>query len=188
MANSDVSTQLILSEQTGRYKRNTLIANLIITVLYFSDAPLGDVKLFGVGLSSVDDSEAIAWLVCAIIAFYQWAMMAYSGWRDWRKWDESIREVFHFSPFVIGTGRLIGARYWVDGYTPGLTIMEVASTESSVRWGAGRAGKPTKAGDIAKSDISHIRWRLIPFLTFEFLGPLLWGAACVVLAAVKAYG
>ena len=69
MANPDVSTQPILSEQTGRYKRNTLIACLIITVLYFTDAPLGNVKFFGVWLSGVEDREATAWFVFAVIAF-----------------------------------------------------------------------------------------------------------------------
>ena len=188
MANPDVSTQPILSEQTGRYKRNTLIASLIITVLYFTDAPLGNVKFFGVGLSGVEDREAAAWFVFAVIAFYQWVMMAYYGWRDWCKWDSSIKKAFNLSPRAIAFTGLKGAEYWVEGCVTGFTVQEVEDRGSTIIW---RLTKEDSGGaqlQTARSDKTHIRLRLIPFLTFEFLIPLAWGAVCVGLAAIKAFG
>ncbi len=94
MANPDVSAANILGERGIRYKRNTLAASLIATVLYLTNASLGDVSLFGVSLSNVEDKEAVAWMIFFAILGYQWVMLVYYGWMDWRIWQQRVRETF----------------------------------------------------------------------------------------------
>jgi len=83
MADPDVSAANILGERGIRYKRNTLVASLIATVLYLTNAALGDVSLFGVSLSNVEDKEAAAWIVFFVILIYHLIMLVYYGWMDW---------------------------------------------------------------------------------------------------------
>ncbi len=88
MADPDVSAANILGERGIRYKRNTLAASLIATVLYWTEASLGDVSLFGVSLSNAEDKEATAWTVFFLILIYQWLMLAHYGWGDWLSWRD----------------------------------------------------------------------------------------------------
>ena len=104
MAHLDVSAASILGERGIRYKRNTLAASLIATVLYWTNASLGDVSLFGVSLSNVEDKEAAAWIIFFVILIYHWIMLTYYGWTDWRIWQERVRRTFklHLETSPIG--------------------------------------------------------------------------------------
>jgi len=124
MANLDVSSASILGDRGLRYKRNTLAACLIVTVLYWTDAPLGDVSLFGVSLSNVENKEAAAWLILLAILGYQWVMLTYYGWRDWRVWQRRIRDAFYFSPRHAAFWMRAGSMVWQGGRTSWLTPLE----------------------------------------------------------------
>ena len=56
----DHASANILGERGLRYKRNTLAISLIVTVLAWTNAPLGEVSLFGVSLSEHTNSESIS--------------------------------------------------------------------------------------------------------------------------------
>lgn len=187
MAEPDVSAASILGEPGLRYKRNNLAASLIATVLYWTDAPLGDVSLFGVSLANVQDKEATAWLIFFVILCYQWIMLAYYGWVDWRVWQLRIRENFKFSPLNIAFWMKEGAVMWGAGTPTTSVLKEVDRHPNYFIWRAlppEEVQNPTK-GHIFYSDRENIRWRLGAFLTIEFGLPFCWGLACLYLAVSK---
>ena len=188
MASLDVSEASILGERGIRYKRNTLAANLIATVLYLTKASLGDVSLFGVSLSNVQDKEAAAWTVFFVILIYQWIMLTYYGWTDWRIWQQRVRQTFLLPvrnmAFWIGEG----TRLWQGGVLSDFTIHSTGSNPQIISWEARNPSGAKKSGNVSHGDRSHIRWRLIAFLTIEFGVPFLWGLACLNLALAKING
>ena len=122
MATLDNTGASILGERGARYKRNILAASLIATVLYLTNATLGDVTLFGISLSNVEDKEAAAWTIFFAILSYQWVMLAYHGWTDWRGWQQHIRQVYSFSPRHVAFWMINGIIWWEGGAPSGLTV------------------------------------------------------------------
>ncbi len=185
----DVSAQSILGERGIRYKRNTLAASLIATVLYWTNASLGDVSLFGVSLSNVEDKEAAAWIIFFIILIYHWIMLAYYGWTDWRIWQQRVRRTFNLSPRNIAYWMKVGAVGWDEGEPSNTIVYEIEDQPEHVEWTA-RApdGQHIYKNYISHSDRENIRWRLTAFLTTEFGLPFLWGLACLYLALSKILG
>ncbi len=172
----------ILGERGMRYKRNTLAASLIATVLYLTNAPLGEVSLFGVSLSNVEDKEPAAWAIFLVILAYQWVMLIYYGWTDWRIWQSRIRHDLHFSPWNIAAWMKIGAAEWEGGMKTEKTIINVKKIPSGLHWRAAERGGAVLETNLQNSDREMVRWRLAVFLTIEFGAPFLWGAACLFLA------
>ena len=185
MADPDVSAANILGERGVRYKRNTLAASLIATVLYWTNASLGDVSLFGVSLSNVQDKEAAAWTVFFVILIYQWIMLTYYGWTDWRIWQKRIRHDLHFSPWNIAAWMKNRAAMWEGGMKTEQAIIKVIKIPGGLHWEAAKRGAVKTVVDLLNSDREMVRWRLAAFLTVEFGAPFLWGAACLYLALSK---
>ncbi len=187
MADPDVSAANILGERGIRYKRNTLVASLIATVLYLTNAALGDVSLFGVSLSNVEDKEAAAWKIFFVILIYHWIMLAYYGWTDWRIWQQRVRQEFSFSVrnvvFRISEGTVV----WQHGVPSKLIVSQWRNEPQGIAWTAQRKGV-TQQGSFSYSERENIRWRLFAFLTMEFGLPFLWGLACLYLALTKILG
>ena len=185
MASLDVPSASILGERGIRYKRNTLAASLIATVLYFTSAPLGDVSLFGVSLSKVQDKEVAAWTIFLVILAYQWVMLVYYGWTDWRLWQNGIRDNLHFSPWNIAAWMKNGAAMWENGIKTEKALSRFKNIPGGLQLTAGtdKGGKTTTS--LMNSDREMVRWRLAAFLTIEFCAPFLWGAACLFLVLSK---
>ena len=188
MASLDVSAASILGERGIRYKRNTLAASLIATVLYWTKAPLGDVSLFGVSLSNVQDKEAAAWTIFFVILIYQWIMLTYYGWTDWRIWQQRVTETFNFS--VRNTAFWInkGTPVWQGGTPSDYIIRSTGYSSHHINWSAKNSADVTLGGNVRHDDRALIRWRLLAFLTIEFGLPFLWGLACLYLALSKILG
>lgn len=188
MATIDVSAASILGNRGIRYKRNTLAASLIATVLYWTSAPFGEVSLFGVSLTNVEDKEAVAWMIFFVILSYQWVMLAYYGWTDWRIWQQRVRQTFNLSPRNIAYWMKVGAVMWDDeGGPSNLIVYETKVRPNTVEWSA-RDKKTARSSHFSHSDRENIRWRLTAFLTTEFGLPFLWGLACLYLALSKIFG
>ena len=187
MATLDVSAASILGERGIRYKRNILAASLIATVLYWTKAPLGDVTLFGVSLSNVQDKETAAWIIFFVILIYQWIMLTYYGWTDWRMWQQRVRIEFKFSvrnlAFWISNRTVL----WQGGVPSKLIVFKTNKRPEGLEWEARHKANRTN-GFIRYDDRAHIRWRLFAFLTIEFGLPFLWGLACLYLALAKIKG
>jgi hypothetical protein len=185
MASLDVSAVSILGERGIRYKRNTLAASLIATVLYWTKAPLGDVSLFGVSLSNVQDKEAAAWIIFFVILIYQWIMLTYYGWTDWRIWQQRVRETFSLlvrnAAFWIGKGTVA----WEGGLPTEWIISHTVNNHRQIHWTARRSGGAKRSGSMLYTDREYVRWRLLAFLTIEFGLAFLWGLACLYLALSK---
>lgn len=188
MTDIDVSAASILGERGIRYKRNTLAASLIATVLYLTDAPLGKVSLFGVSLSNVEDKEVAAWMIFLAILSYQWVMLAYYGWRDWSVWQQRIRETFRISPLNIAFWIKKGAVMWEEGMPSGFIVFRTKIVPQGVKWTARAAKGSTFENFLRHSHRENIRWRLIAFLTIEFGLPFLWGLVCLYIAMSKILG
>ncbi len=188
MASLDVSAASILGERGIRYKRNTLAASLIATVLYWTHAPLGDVSLFGISLSNVEDKEASAWTIFFVILIYHWIMLTYYGWTDWRIWQQRVRETFSLSvrnaAFWISKGTVV----WESGLPSEWIISPTVTDPRTIHWTAKREGAAKMGGSILHSEREYIRWRLLAFLTIEFGIPFLWGLYCLYLALSKILG
>lgn len=189
MADADVSDESILGERGLRYKRNTLVASLIATVLYLTDAPLGKAELFGVGLSGVKDQEAAAWGIFLAILGYQLVMLAYYGLMDWRIWQYRIKETFKLSPWNIAFWMREGAKTWEHGLPTNSAIASLSESPQHINW---QSRAPNGASglrkNLARTDQENIRWRLTAFLTIEFGWPYLWGLACAGIAMTKVFG
>ena len=175
----------ILGERGMRYKRNTLAASLIATVLYLTNAPLGEVSLFGVSLSNVEDKEPAAWAIFLVILAYQWVMLIYYGWTDWRIWQSRIRHELHFSPWNIAAWMKKGAAMWAGGMKTEKTIFISKKTTGGLAWTAAARGSSKAGHTLLNNDREMVRWRLAAFLTIEFGAPFLWGAACLFLVLSK---
>ena len=184
MADIDVSGANILSERGVRYKRNTLAASLIATVLYLTNAPLGQVKIFGVGLSNVENQEVAAWTIFLAILGYQWIMLTYYGWRDWRIWQQRIRETFLLSGQNIAFW-LIGAKVWDKSKSSFKIVSVDESHHTDLHWRSESEEGGGIGAAFSRSDRENIRWRLIAFLTIEFGLPFLWGLGCLCIAISK---
>ena len=190
MATLDIAAASILGERGVRYKRNTLAASLIATVLYWTSAPLGEVSLFGISLSNVEDKEAAAWTIFIVILAYQWAMLTYHGWTDWRVWQQQVRQTFSFSPRNVAFWMNEGVVMWEGGAPSDMIVHKIKVRPQGVKWvvrsraGGGR----TQSGVLPRSARENIRWRLTAFLTLEFGLPFLWGLACLYLALSKIFG
>ena len=174
METQDVSALSILGERGIRYKRNTLAASLIATVLFLTNAPLGDVSLFGVSLSSFQDKEAAAWIIFFVILIYQLIMLTYYGWTDWRIWQQRVRATFKLSvrnaAFWIGKGTIS-----LDHGIPTDFIVSYATKDPrNFDWTAISPGGGKRKGSVLHSDREYVRWRLLAFLTVEFGLPFLW--------------
>ena len=189
MADPDVSAASILGERGIRYKRNTLAASLIATVLYWTNASLEGVSLFGVSLSNVEDKEAAAWIIFSVILGYQWVMLTYYGWTDWSIWQQRVREAFHLSGQNIAFWINEGAEVWAHG-VPSRRIISVNKNQpQGIGWEAKDLdGASTLRVVLSHSDRNNIRWRLLAFLTMEFGLPFLWGLYCLYLALSKILG
>lgn len=188
MSAIDVSATNILSERGVRYKRNALAASLIATVLYWTDAPLGQVNLFGVTLSNVEDQEAAAWTVFLAILSYQWVMLAYYGWRDWRVWQQRIRDTFYLSPVNIAFWMRKGAVMWEHGAASELAITTVSRGSLGINWTAQDPAKHRAQNvRLVYGHQESIRWRLLAFSTIEFGLPFLWGFGCLCIAISKIF-
>ena len=189
MSATDVSDANILGERGLRYKRNTLAASLIATVLYWTDAPLGEVNFFGVGLSNVKDQEAVAWTVFLAILGYQWVMLTYYGCRDWSIWQQRIRQTFEISVWALAVWFREGSDMWRDGAPTGLTVSKISTGPDGYRWEARTAdGRQSySGGHFQHSHRANIRWRLTAFLTIEFGLPCLWGFGCLFIAMSKIF-
>ena len=187
MAQFDVSAVNILGERGIRYKRNILAASLIATVLYLTNAALGDVSLFGVSLSNVEDKEAAAWKIFFVILIYHWIMLAYYGWTDWLIWQQRVRIEFKFS--VRNLAFWISARtvLWQGGVPSKLIVFKTNKRPEGLAWEA-RYKTTQDNGVFRYDDRARIRWRLFAFLTIEFGLPFLWGLACLYLALTKILG
>ncbi len=188
MATLDIAAASVLGERGVRYKRNTLAASLIATVLYWTNAHLGEVTLFGISLSDVEDKEAAAWMIFFAILSYQWVMLAYYGWTDWRIWQQQVRQTFSFSPRNVAFWMNDGAVMWEDGAPSKLIVYGTKVQPQGVKWTARNPAGTTYEGLIPRSARVHIRWRLTAFLTMEFGLPFLWGLACLYLALSKIFG
>ena len=190
MATLDIAAASILGERGFRYKRNILAASLIATVLYLTNATLGDVTLFGISLSNVEDKEAAAWTIFFAILGYQWVMLAYHGWTDWRIWQQHVRQDFRFSPRNVAFWMNEGVVMWKGGAPSDMIVHKIKVHPQGVKWvvrsraGGGR----TQKGVIPRSAREHIRSRLIAFFTLEFGLPFVWGLACLILASSKILG
>ncbi len=191
MADLDISAANILGERGIRYKRNTLAASLIATVLYWTNAPLGDVSLFGVSLSNVQDKEAAAWTIFFVILIYHWTMLAYYGWTDWRVWHQRVTEEFGFSVrnlvFRISKGTVV----WKGGAPSKWVVAKTEKRSNGIDYETKKQGSPMsqRKGMVALySDRAHVRWRLLAFFTMEFGLPFLWGTVCLFLALSKILG
>ncbi len=193
MADPDVSAANILGERGIRYKRNTLAASLIATVLYWTEASLGDVSLFGVSLSNAEDKEATAWTVFFLILIYQWLMLAHYGWGDWLSWRDKISREFKFSVWAAAFWIKEGTVMWDRGLPTNKFVTETKSVPHGLSYDAATqrekdAGRSTHHDVIRNSDRENIRRRLLVFLTIEFGLPFLWGPACLFLALAKING
>ena len=175
----------ILGERGMRYKRNTLAASLIATILYWTNAPLGEVSLFGVSLSNVEDKEPAAWAIFLVILAYQWVMLIYYGWTDWRIWQNRIRHDLNFSPWNIAAWMKNGTAMWESGMKTEKAVINVNKMPGGLHWTAAKRGDAKSVSTLLNSDREMVRWRLAAFLTVEFGAPFLWGAACLFLALSK---
>ncbi len=187
MASLDVSSASILSERCIRYKRNTLAASLIATVLYWTSAPLGEVSLFGISLSNVADKEAVAWLIFLVILSYQWVMLAYYGWTDWRIWRQRVRTTFGLSVRNAAFWIDEGTRLCVGGMSSDYIIQSTEKNPQTINWKSRDPNEAAREGNMRHDDRAHIRWRLLAFLTVEFGLPNLWATACLYLALSKIF-
>ncbi len=193
MADPDVSAANILGDRGVRYKRNTLAASLIATVLYWTNASLGDVSLFGVSLSNVEDKEAAAWIVFFVILIYHLIMLVYYGWTDWLSWQDKIRREFSFSVWAAAFWIKEGTVIWDRGSPTKKFVAGTKSGPQGLAWNAvtqheKTTGRYTHQDTIRHSDRTNIRWRLLAFVTMEFGLPFLWGLACLYLALTKILG
>ena len=190
MADLDISAANILGERGIRYKRNTLAASLIATVLYWTNAPLGDVSLFGVSLSNVQDKEAAAWMIFFVILIYHWTMLAYYGWMDWRIWHQRVTEEFGFSARNLVFGISKGTIVWKGGVPSRFVVAKTEKRSNGIGFETKEQGSPMihEKGVTRYDDRAHVRWRLLAFLTMEFGLPFLWGAVCLFLALSKILG
>ncbi len=188
MANLDVSAASILGERGIRYKRNTLAASLIATVLYLTSAPLGDVSLFGVSLSKVQDKEVAAWTIFFAILIYQWIMLTYYGWTDWRIWRQRVRTTFGLSVRNAAFWIDEGTRLWVGGMSSDYIIHSTGHGPQHINWSARNSEDVVRGGNVRHDERALIRWRVFAFLTIEFGLPFLWGLACLYLALSKILG
>ena len=188
MPSLDVSAASILGERGIRYKRNTLAASLIATVLYWTNAPLGDVSIFGVSLSNVQDKEAAAWIIFFVILIYQWIMLTYYGWTDWRIWQQRVRVTFKLSVRNAAFWISEGTRVWLGGVPSDSVIFSTANNPQNISWSARPPDGGVSGGNIRHDDRALIRWRLLAFLTIEFGLPFLWALACLSLALSKILG
>ena len=190
MATPDIAAASILGERGVRYKRNTLAASLIATVLYLTRAPLGEVSLFGVSLSNVEDKEAAGWMIFFAILSYQWVMLAYYGWTDWRIWQQQVRRTYKFSPRNVAFWMNDGVVMWEGGAPSNMIVCSIKVRPQGVRWDvrSREGGGRTQNGVIPRSARANIRWRLIAFFTMEFGLPFVWGLACLILALSKILG
>ena len=192
MATPDIAAASILGERGVRYKRNTLAASLIATVLYLTRAPLGEVSLFGVSLSNVEDKEAAGWMIFFAILSYQWVMLAYYGWTDWRIWQQQVRRTYKFSPRNVAFWMNDGVVMWDGGVPSNFTVYTTTVQPDGIGWGAQHPGPGAPGGRvkglIPRSAREQIRWRLTAFFTLEFGLPFLWGLACLYLALSKILG
>jgi len=188
MSDIDVSAANILGERGIRYKRNILAASLIATVLYWTEASLGEVSLFGVSLPNVEDKEADAWTIFLAILSYQSVMLAYYGGGDWRVWQQHIRETFSFSPLNIAFRMRNGAVMWLQGVPSEQVLIKIDIVPHGFAWSAEAPNKAASTGSFGHIDRENIRWRLIAFLTIEFGLPFLWGLICLYIAISKILG
>jgi len=188
MADPDASAVNILGERGIRYKRNTLAASLIATVLYWTNASLGDVSLFGVSLSKVQDKEVAAWTIFFAILIYQWIMLTYYGWTDWRIWQQRVRQTFNLPVrnvvFRISEGTVV----WQSGVPSEYIISKIENRPADIYWIAQLPSGTSHDGSIRHDERENVRWRLFAFLTIEFGLAFLWGLFCLYLALSKILG
>ena len=152
MASLDVSAASILGERGIRYKRNTLAASLIATVLFLTSAPLGDVSLFGVSLSEVQDKEVAAWAIFFVILIYQWIMLTYYGWTDWRIWQQRVRETFKFSVRNAALWISNGIVVWKGGVPSELHVSNIKKQPHGISWEARTPDGKSATNDFIRHD------------------------------------
>lgn len=186
---TEITAANILGERGIRYKRNVLAISLIITVLAWTNAPLGGVSLFGVSLPESVDSEATAWAIAAILLAYQFLMMAYYGWTDLVIWNSSIKENFK-TPVS-----KIYFRSLKEGDVDILTeqgkefrVIKVRTDDFGKYW-AGTTAKKGEGGgssygfqQLLNTERASIKRRLNAFIFLEFGTPFLWGLGSLVVA------
>ena len=189
----DHASANILGERGLRYKRNVLAISLIVTVLAWTNAPLGEVSLFGVSLPEHTNSESISWTVVAAILVYQFTMLTYYGWTDFVIWNLNVKHLFKLSVSKIYLGNIKEEDF--DTLTEqGKTfiVRDVTKDDYGVYWRGRSTEHPQNVTEYSGASLlnderTSIRRRLNAFMFLEFGTPFLWGLGSLIVATYRTW-
>ncbi len=186
----DHASANILGDRGLRYKRNVLAISLIVTVLAWTNAPLGDVSLFGVSLEHTTNSERTAWAVAAVILAYQFTMLSYYGWTDFADWNLNIKHIFQISVSKIYWGNIKEGD--VDIFTESgknFLIFALEKDDYGVYWKGRTAdgGNAYIGHSLLNDERTSIKRRLNAFVLLEFGTPFLWGLGSLIVATYRIF-
>lgn len=182
----------IIGERGIRYKRNVLAISLIVTVLDWTNAPLGGVSLFDVSLPEDANAENFAWTIALAILVYQFGMLLYYGWTDFLLWHSQVVGEIGIPMRNIYFGNLKEGGCALPSYPQGVgqhVIHTIDKTRGVLKWTAREKENEAASisGEIYRSERASIRRRLRAFIFFEGVLPALWGGYSLIVAALRAF-